>query len=121
MYCHSVLAQSLYSLSNGHVLPLHKFNCNALACRCAALLKDSHQNSRHVNVIHTLQAEAAAGSVPNQDLTAMKLRLANAVQRSAGSSSDSEKRSQASEGRDTLLDDLLALPPPQHSRSACIH
>ena len=72
-------------------------------------------------MIFALQAEAAAGSVPNQDLTAMKLRLANAVQRSAGSSTESEKRSQSSEGRDALLDDLLALPPPQHSRSAHTH
>ena len=63
-----------------------------------------------------LQAEAASGSVPNQDLTAMKLRLANAVHKSAGSSTETSKRSQSSEGRDSLLDELLALPPPQHSR-----
>ena len=63
-----------------------------------------------------LQVEAASGSVPTQDLTAMKLRLANAVQKSAGSSTESSKRSQSFEGRDSLLDDLLALPPPQHSR-----
>lgn len=63
-----------------------------------------------------LQVEAATGSVPNQDVTAMKLRLANAVHRSAGSSNESSKRSHSSESRDSLLDDLLALPPPQHSR-----
>ena len=63
-----------------------------------------------------LQAEPASGSVPSHDLTAMKLRLANAVQKSAGSSNESSKRSQSSENRDSLLDDLLALPPPQHSR-----
>ena len=63
-----------------------------------------------------LQAETASRSVPNQDLTAMKLRLASAVQKSAGSSNESSKRSQSSESRDSLLDELLALPPPQHSR-----
>lgn len=63
-----------------------------------------------------MQAGPASGSLPNQDVTAMKQRLANAVQRSAGSSAESSRRSQSSETRDTLLDDLLALPPPQHSR-----
>ena len=64
----------------------------------------------------SMQPEAAPGSVPNEDLTAMKLRLANAVQQSAGSSAESSKRTHSTEGRDTLLEDLLALPPPQHSR-----
>ncbi len=63
-----------------------------------------------------LQGGLVSDALPNQDVTAMKQRLANAVQRTSVGSADSSKHSQSSEVRDTLLDDLLALPPPQHSR-----
>ena len=63
-----------------------------------------------------LQGGLVSNALPNQDVTAMKQRLANAVQRTFVGSAESSKHSQSSEVRDTLLDDLLALPPPQHSR-----
>ena len=68
------------------------------------------QNLEHV------QAGPAASSVPSQDTTAMKQRLANAVLKSARNSAESAKQGHHADTRDTLLDDLLALPPPQHSR-----
>ena len=69
--------------------------------------------------IHFVQAVSALASMPHQDVTAMKQRLANAVQKSAGSSVGSLKTSQ-SETKDTVLDELLAVPPPQHSRQAIL-
>lgn len=46
----------------------------------------------------------------------MKQRLAMAVQQSAGRSANFTKQSEPSDAHDSLMDDLLALPPPQHSR-----
>ncbi len=63
-----------------------------------------------------VQGGLVSDALPNQDVTAMKQRLANAVQKTFVGSAESSKHSQSSEVRDTLLDDLLALPPPQHSR-----
>ncbi|DBA90758.1 TPA: DNA replication endonuclease-helicase Dna2, variant 2 [Trebouxia sp. C0004] len=71
---------------------------------------------QHFNTTTPGQGGLVSDALPNQDVTAMKQRLANAVQRTFVGSAESSKHSQSSEVRDTLLDDLLALPPPQHSR-----
>ncbi|KAL0030927.1 hypothetical protein WJX79_001622 [Trebouxia sp. C0005] len=71
---------------------------------------------QHLNLTMPSQGGLVSKALPNQDVTAMKQRLANAVQRTVVGSAESSIHSQSSEVRDTLLEDLLALPPPQHSR-----
>ncbi|KAL0046566.1 hypothetical protein WJX82_003944 [Trebouxia sp. C0006] len=71
---------------------------------------------QHLNLTTPSQGGLVSDALPNQDVTAMKQRLANAVQRNFVGSAESSKHCQSSEVRDALLDDLLALPPPQHSR-----
>lgn len=64
-----------------------------------------------------LQAsDSGPSSAPNQDLNNLKQRLAMAVQQSAGSPAKPATRSQSSDAHDSLMEELLALPPPQHSR-----
>ena len=81
---------------------------------------EAHQAAQVAAVIRScpvcLQGGLVSDALPNQDVTAMKQRLANAVQRNFVGSAESSKHCQSSEVRDALLDDLLALPPPQHSR-----
>lgn len=63
-----------------------------------------------------VQAGSGHTSLPDQDINSMKQRLAMAVQKTAGSPAKSAARSQSSDAHDSLMEDLLALPPPQHSR-----